>query len=601
MMWSQNYAPLGNVPISALVAALPVVTLLGLLAFWHVRAHIAALAGLFVALAIAIGVYHMPSQLALLSAAYGAAFGLFPIGWIILNAIFIYNLSVETGQFAVLQGQVAGLSGDRRIQALLIAFCFGAFIEGAAGFGAPVAITAALMIGLGFHPLEAAKLALIGNTAPVAFGALGTPLITLAKITGLDVQLLSAMVGRQLCLVSVIIPFWLVAAQAGWRGMIGVWPACLVSGVTLATTQVLMSNLHGPWLVDIVGALVSMGSLVLLMKLWKPAEIQAASPALGETSAGPLSDKSPLTPSLSPPFRVRDSVASWSEQDVQRAHAGGCGLETENMPASTASGPGGINGGAASPWKAWLPWILLSVFVFVWGLPRVKTCLNGIFACDITVPVLDNNVQRVPPVVAAPTPEHAIFAFNALSATGTALLFAGVLAGACLRLRPARLFRIYWQTLCRVRVSLLTIALMLALGFTTRYSGTDTTMGLALAATGFFFPFFSPLIGWLGVALTGSDTSSNVLFGNLQQVTAQRLNLSPILMTAANSSGGVMGKMIDAQSIVVASVATGGHPDSPDAGTVLRSVFWHSVALALLMGVLVMTQAYLWSWIIPTR
>jgi lactate permease len=550
MMWSQNYAPLGNVPVSALVAALPVVTLLGLLAFWHVRAQIAALAGLSVALGIAIGVYHMPSQLALLSAAYGAAFGLFPIGWIILNAIFIYNLSVETGQFAVLQGHVAGLSGDRRIQALLIAFCFGAFIEGAAGFGAPVAITAALMIGLGFHPLEAAKLALIGNTAPVAFGALGTPLITLAKITGLDVQLLSAMVGRQLCLVSVLIPFWLVAAQAGWRGMMGVWPACLVSGVTLAATQVLMSNLHGPWLVDIVGALVSMGSLVLLMKLWRPAEIQAASPSPKEASGEAL--KKP-------------------------------------------------NGVVARPWKAWLPWILLSVFVFVWGLPRVKTCLNGIFACDITVPVLDNNVQRVPPVVSVPTPEHAIFAFNALSATGTALLFAGVLAGVCLRLSPARLCRIYWQTLCRVRVSLLTIALMLALGFTTRYSGTDTTMGLALAATGFFFPFFSPLIGWLGVALTGSDTSSNVLFGNLQQVTAQRLNLSPILMTAANSSGGVMGKMIDAQSIVVASVATGGHPDSPDAGTVLRSVFWHSLALALLMGVLVMTQAYLWSWIIPTH
>jgi len=547
MTWAQNYAPLGNVGVSSLIAVLPVVTLLGLLAFWHVRAQLAALAGLLVALAIAITVYHMPVQLAVSSAVYGAAFGLFPIGWIVLNAIFIYNLSVETGQFAVLQSQVAAVSGDRRIQALLIGFSFGAFIEGAAGFGAPVAITGALMIGLGFRPLEAAKLALIGNTAPVAFGALGTPLLTLAKITGLDLGMLSAMVGRQLSIFSVIVPFWLVAAQAGWRGMLGVWPACLVTGVSFAVTQFSISNFHGPWLVGIVSAFVSMAALVILMKLWQPAE--------------------------EPPASIE-------------------------MP--SAPGPRSV-ADAAPACKAWLPWIFLSVFVFVWGLPQVKDALNGVFAPNIPVPLLDNHVQRVPPVVAAPVLEHAIFAFNALSATGTALLLSGILAGFCLRLGPRRLLGIYWRTLCRVRVSLLTIALMLALGFTTRFSGTDTTMGLALAATGFFFPFFSPLIGWLGVALTGSDTSSNVLFGNLQQVTAQRLNLSPILMASANSAGGVMGKMIDAQSIVVASVATGGREDSPDAGTVLRSVFWHSLALAILMGILVMLQAYVWPWMIPTH
>ena len=546
MHWSQTYSPLGGLGVSALVATLPIVTLLGLLAFWHVRAHLAALAGLLVALALAILVYHMPPTLALTATGYGAAYGLFPIGWIILNAIFIYNLSVETGQFKVLQHQVAGLSRDRRIQALLIAFSFGAFIEGAAGFGTPVAITGALLIGLGFRPLEAAKLALIGNTAPVAFGALGTPLLTLAKITGLDLHLLSAMVGRQLAPVGVIIPFWVVAAQSGWRGMIGVWPACLVTGVSFAITEFVVSNYQGPELVGIISAVVSMASLIVLMKFWRPAEDQ-------------------LTPEL---------------------------------PLGTAP-PIPVHPVAESAWRAWLPWIFLSIFVFAWGKPEMKNFLNGLFAPNLHVPLLDNAVMRVPPVVVKDTAEPAIFAFNALSATGTALLFSGVLAGLCLGLGPGALTSLYWRTFLRVRTSLATIAFMLALGYTTRYSGTDTTMGLALASTGMLFPFFSPLIGWLGVALTGSDTSSNVLFGNLQQVTAQQLNLPPILMAASNSSGGVMGKMIDAQSIVVAAVATGGHADSPDAGTVLRSVFWHSVALALLMGVLVTLQAYVWTGIVP--
>lgn len=545
MTWSQNYSPLGGLGLSALAAALPVVTLLGLLAFWHVRAQIAALAGLLVALGVAIFVYNMPTTLALASAGYGAAFGLFPIGWIILNAIFIYNLTVETGQFKVLQRQVSTMSGDRRIQALLIAFSFGAFIEGAAGFGAPVAISGALLIGLGFRPLEAAKLALIGNTAPVAYGALGTPLITLAKITDLDLQLLSSMVGRQLPFFSLLVPFWLIAAQAGWRGMVAVWPACLVAGGSFGLSQFLVSNYIGPMLVDIISAIVSMGSLVLLMKFWQPKDMQENAVSAEAAAAA--------EPSRSP------------------------------------------------AWKAWLPWVFLSVFVFLWGLPPIKTALNGLFAPAYTVPALHKAVLKVPPVAAHPEPEVAVFNFNALSATGTALLFAGVCAGFALGVKPGRLVRLYGETIWKVRVSLLTIALMLALGFTTRYSGTDTTMGLVMAGTGWWFPFFSPLIGWLGVALTGSDTSSNVLFGNLQKVSAEQLGLSPIHMAASNSSGGVMGKMIDAQSIVVASVATGGHKDSPDAGTVLRAVFWHSVGLALLVGVFVMAQAYLWPWMIPGK
>lgn len=551
LTWSQNYAPLGSIGASACVALLPVATLLGLLAFWHVRAEIAALAGLVVAALIAVGVYHMPPTLTFAAAAYGAAFGLFPIGWIVVNALFIYALSVETGQFAVLQRQVAGVSGDRRVQALLIAFSFGAFIEGAAGFGAPIAISGALLIGLGFRPLEAAKLALIGNTAPVAYGALGTPLLTLARITDLDLQALSAMVGRQLPFFSVIVPFWLTWAQSGRRGLKEVWPACLVTGVSFGITQFVVSNYHGPWLVDIVGAFVSMGALVVFMKFWRPKRIEStAKPSTPESTT----QVEPTTP-----------------------------LPSAGDPA----------------WRAWIPWLLLSVFVFFWGLPAVKSALNGLFNPSLEVPWLHQAVVRVPPVSPKPEAESAVFAFNALSATGTALLCAGVLAGLGLGLSPVRLAALYGRTLKRLQSSLLTIALMLALGFTTRYSGTDTTLGLALASTGFLFPFFSPLIGWLGVALTGSDTSSNVLFGNLQRVTAQQLGLSPILMAASNSSGGVMGKMIDAQSIVVAGVATGGHPDSPDAGTILRSVFWHSLALAALMGVLVLVQAYLWKSVVP--
>jgi lactate permease len=537
MPWSQVYAPLGGIGVSALVAAIPVVVLMALLAFWHVRAHVAAGVALLAAGTIAVTVYGMPVTLAVAAAGYGAAFGLLPIGWLVVNAIFIYQLSVETGQFVVLQRQIAGISRDRRIQALMIAFAFGAFIEGAAGFGAPVAISGGLMIGLGFKPLEAAKLALIGNTAPVAFGSLGIPLVTMAPLTGLDLHQLSAMVGRQLPIFSLIVPCWLVAAQVGWRRMVEVWPACLTAGGTFAIMQFVMSNLHGPWLVDIVSAAVAMVSLVVLMRFWKPAEEMVNA-----------------TP---------DAAAA-------------------SLAAPAATGPA---------WKAWLPWIFLTGFVFVWGMNPVKNQLNAWFAPQIPVPALHLAVQKMPPVAPVPTIEKTIFNLNLLSATGTPLLLAGIASALCLGVGFRRALRISGQTWLRVRVSLLTISAMMALGFMTRYGGTDTTMGLAMAGTGWLFPFFSPIIGWLGVALTGSDTASNVLFGNLQKVSAEQLGYSPLLMCAANSSGGVMGKMIDAQSIVVAAVATGGRADSPDAGTVLRAVFWHSIALAALVGLLVYAQA----------
>jgi lactate permease len=545
MPWSQVYAPLGGP--SALVAAIPVAVLLALLAFWHVRAHIAAGVALLAAGLIAVGAYGMPARLAVAAAGYGAAFGLLPIGWLVVNAIFIYQLSVDTGQFVVLQQQIAGISRDRRIQALMIAFAFGAFIEGAAGFGAPVAISGGLMIGLGFKPLEAAKLALIGNTAPVAFGSLGIPLVTMAPLTGLDLHQLGAMVGRQLPLFSLIVPCWLVAAQVGWRRMIEVWPACLTAGATFAMMQFVMSNVHGPWLVDIVSAAVAMVSLVILMRFWKPAD--------------EMINIAPDIPAGTP---AAQALADTLNREV-------------------------VAGGPA--WKAWLPWLFLTGFVFLWGMNPVKDRLNAWFAPQIPVPALHLAVQRMPPVVPVPTLEKTIFNLNVLSATGTPLLLAGIASALSLGVGVRRALRIYGQTWLRVRVSLLTISVMMALGFLTRYGGTDTTMGLAMAGTGSLFPFFSPIIGWLGVALTGSDTASNVLFGNLQRVSAEALGYSPLLMCAANSSGGVMGKMIDAQSIVVAAVATGGRADSPDAGTVLRAVFWHSIALAALVGLLVYAQA----------
>jgi lactate permease len=539
--WQQNYVPLGSVWTSALAASLPVVVLLGLLGLARVRAHLAALAALLAAWMLAVFVFGMPAKLAVAASIYGAAYGLFPIGWIVLNAIFLYDITVVTGTLDTFKAALASLSADRRLQTLLVAFSFGAFVEGAAGFGTPVAVSAAMLIALGFRPLPAAGLALIGNTAPVAFGALGTPLIALAGVTNLPLADLSAMVGHQLPVFSLIVPFWLIWAMAGRKAMIEVWPACLTAGASFGLSQYLMSTLHGPWLVDVVSALVSIGAVVALLQIWRPKSV-------------------------------------WRFPDE-----GGVGANVGADVYVRAQG---------SLSRALLPWLLLSVFVLVWGLPYVKNFFDVTLATRraIPVPSLHNLVIRMPPVAASPTPEAAIFNFNWLSATGTGLLAAAIVSGLLLGLGPARLLRVYGKTIWRVRTSMATIAIMLALGYTTRYGGSDTAMGLALASTGSFFPFFSPMIGWLGVALTGSDTSSNVLFGNLQVVTAHQVGMSPVLAAAANSSGGVMGKMIDAQSIVVASVATSAQGHHTPASEILRYVFFHSLALAALVGVLVMIQ-----------
>lgn len=579
MTWTQTYIPIGGLLVSTLIASLPVVVLLGLLAFFHVRAHVAALAGLAAALLIAVGVYGMPPKLAGMSAVYGAAFGLFPIGWIVLCAIFVYDITVHTGQFEVIKQTIAGLADDRRVQVLLIAFSFGAFIEGAAGFGTPVAISAAMLIGLGFRPLAAAGLALIGNTAPVAYGALGTPIVTLAKVTGLDLMQLSAMAGRQLPFFSLIVPFWLIWAMAGWRKMWEVWPACLVTGLSFGLVQFLVSNYHGPWVVDIAGSIASILCLIGLLRVWQPRTV----------------------------WRFDHETAAAGGVNGPPSPTGGAGGATPGNPGApaAATASAAVPSDYASPSAravtgrqalvAWMPWVILSVVVFAWGLPAVKAGLNRV-SRDVTMPVLHNAVIRDFPVVTHPEAEKAVFTFNWLSATGTGLLLSGIVSGLLLGLGPVELLRLFGKTVMRVRVSLVTIAAMLALGFTTRYAGLDATMGLAFASTGVLFPFFSPLLGWLGVALTGSDTSSNVLFGNLQKITAERLGISPILAATSNSSGGVMGKMIDAQSIVVAGVATGQHNKE---GEILRYVFFHSIALAVLVGVLVWLQAYVFTWMVP--
>jgi lactate permease len=501
-----------------------------------VPAHVAALSGLAAALMVAIAIIGMPPALGARAAILGAAYGMLPIGWIVLNVIFLYRITEERGVFVALQRAIAGITADRRLQLLLIAFAFGAFFEGAAGFGTPVAVTGAMLIGLGFPPLEASALSLIANTAPVAFGALGTPIIALQGVTGLDLGSLSAMVGRQLPFFSVLVPFWLIAAYAGFRGMLEVWPALLVAGLSFAIPQFLVSNYHGPWLVDIVASACSMLALAVFLRYWRRGRFEREDAAV----APPATGERPV-----PPLRV-----------------------------------------------ALIPWIVLVVVVFAWGTPQVKSFLNHISSPNIPIAGLDKMVARVPPVVPKPTSEPAVFSLNWLSATGTAILVAAIIAGFALRYSVGELVRRYVTTFRVVWRSLLTIAAMLALGYTTRYSGTDAILGLAFAHTGAAYPFFAAMLGWLGVALTGSDTSSNVLFGSLQKITATRLSLDPVLMAAANSSGGVMGKMIDAQSIVVASTATGwtGHE-----WRILRFVFFHSLALASLVGILVLLQQYVFT------
>ncbi|WP_313002990.1 L-lactate permease [Pseudomonas sp.] len=572
MVWQQIYDPFGNPVLSTLMAAVPVVVMLAALAFFHVKAHLAALLALASALLISIFAFDMPAGMAGSAALFGAANGLLPIGWIVLNIIFLHRLTTENGSFKVLQDSLARITDDRRLQLLLIAFCFGAFFEGAAGFGTPVAVTGAILIGLGFSPLAASGLALIANTAPVAFGALGTPIITLAKVTGLDEMELSMMVGRQLPFFSVLVPFWLIWAFAGWRKMLEVWPAILVAGVSFAIPQFLVSNYHGPMLVDVIAALISMACLTLFLKVWKPATIHTSAALSGRVDNSKV-DEETVTAS--------DAFSDQARPAVMRA---------------------------------WMPWIILTLFVFAWGTQGFKNMFdtrpvidpvtqsakldpqgkpvreaNPIFAPAVTFNNLHLQIEKVPPVVAAPKAEEAIYKFTWLTATGSGILLAAIVGGLLMGYSIPQLIKQYLRTLWVVRFSLITIAAMLALGFLTRYSGLDATMGLAFAATGIFYPMFGTLLGWLGVALTGSDTASNVLFGGLQRVTSEQLGISPVLMAAANSSGGVMGKMVDAQSIVVASTATRwyGHE-----GEILRYVFFHSIVLAILVGGLVTLQAY---------
>jgi lactate permease len=540
--WLQNYDPLNNAFLSTILAALPIIVLLGSIAIFKIKIHFAALFGLLIAILVALFIYHMPVRATAATTVYGAAYGLFPIGWIILNLIFLYQLTVNKGLFTIIRKHLGSIAPDPRVQVILIAFSFGAFFEGAAGFGTPVAITAAILIQLGFKPLAACGLSLIANTAPVAFGALGTPIITLSAVTGIDIHQLSAMVGRQLPFFSLVIPFWVVWAMAGFRGMLGVWPVALVAGLFFAIPQFLISNFHGPWLVDIIASISSLIAIIVLLRFWKPKNI-------------------------------------WK---MNKGETGSVSTEPEKVKKKQLA-------------LAWLPWMLLTVFILIWGLPAVKKSLNSVSAPEFKVAYLHNEVSRTPPIVPEPTlekptkPEEAIFKLNWLSATGSGIFIAAIIAGLAIGFSFRQMLRIYAQTLWKVRFSLITIAAMLGLGYVTKYSGTDATLGLALAKTGVLYPFFGTMLGWLGVALTGSDTASNVLFGSLQTITAKQTHIDPGLMAAANSSGGVMGKMVDAQSIVVASTATNwyGHE-----GTILRFVFFHSIVLAALVGILVLLQAY---------
>ena len=582
--WIQVYNPLGSPWLSTAAAAFPIVLLLVALGLLEWRAHIAALAGLVAALAVSTLVFGMPLATAGATAVYGAAYGLLPIGWIIVNAVFLYNLTVETGQFEVVKTSVSRLSADRRIQALLVAFSFGAFIEGASGFGTPVAICSALLIGLGFTPLYAAGLSLIANTAPVAFGAIGTPILTLAAVTGIPAHTIGIMAGRQLPFVSLIVPAWLVVTMSGWRGLRGVWPAVLVCGGTFAFVQFAWSNFVGVELVDIVGGLASIAALALFSRVWQPRDVWDFPVAASGVPAS-------VAPSASP--RIRPAAPE----------------------------PGAVP-------RAWMPWLFLSVAVILWGLAPVKAFLNGgprglsiyhaggkpfvsaLLSPAWEVPLLHRAVFRDYPVVPTPADparvaepayrsgrgEAAVYTLNWASATGTAILLAALATALYLRVSVSQLLRVALMTARRMRSSLATIMLMLSLGFVTRYGGTDATLGLAFTKTGFLYPFFAALLGWLGVALTGSDTSSNVLFGSLQKITAQQLGFNPVLIVTANSTGGVMGKMIDAQSIVVSTASTG---QVGQEGRILRFVFWHSVGLVIIMGIIVMLQAYVLQWMVP--
>ena len=576
-MWQHNYAPLsGSLGLSAVVAALPIFVLFLMLGVFRRPAWMSALAALGAAFLISLGVYGMPVNLALISVLYGAAFGIFPIAWIVFASIMLYRLAVDTGKFEVIKDSIGALSKDRRLQALFIAFSFGAFIEGAAGFGAPVAISGAMLAGLGFNPFYAAGICLLANTAPVAFGSIGIPVTTLANVTGLPVTALSAMVGRLCAMISLFIPAYLIVVMAGWKRALEVAPAIIACGVSFAGMQFTVSNFVGPELTDIASSLTCIAVMVLVMKLWTPRNVMRLE---GDTPVD--------VTGFTPPSGVRVEPGA-AVAVATRTHSG---VEIFN---------------------AWVPYLLLVAFVLVWGeadvkaalnrftngllptgIPRSPTLLNGLL-----VPGLHNMIQRVPPVVAQPTPYAAPFELNWLSASGTSCFLATIASALVLRVSPARFGRLYVATFKQLALAILTLAGMLGLAYLMNYSGMTSTLGLALAATGSAFPFFSAVLGWLGVFLTGSDTSANALFGNLQVVTANALHLNPVLMASVNSAAGVMGKMISILSIAVAVAATG--MTTADEGRLFRFTIKHSVFLMALMGVISMLFAYVFSAYVPT-
>jgi lactate permease len=573
MQWTQIYDPLGHWWLSTLVAGLPIIVLFGLLAGLRVKPHWCAIAGAVTAVAVAIVFFKMPPALAAMSFGYGVAFGVLKIAWIVLAAVYLYDISVETGQFEIMKESVAGITADRRLQVLLVAFCFGAFIEGAAGFGAPVAIAGAFMIGLGFKPFHAAALNLIANTAPVAWGAIGTPVHTLAAVTALPESDLNAMIGRILPFTAIIVPFWLVKTMVSWRETFEVFPAILVVGISFALTQFFWSNYVDSNLVDIMGGVVSIVATLIFLRFWKPKKIWRFD----------YDDKA--TARSLPTGKISDDVGGEWAADKFDGYV---------KPRTYTAG---------QVLKAWMPFAILSLFVLLWGLPKIKLAMNQATTPSFRVmlpngkvrpgppgwdvPYLHNAISRSAPVVAKPTPEAARYDFNWLSATGT---------GCLLGQSPVKLMKIFWRTLVRMRLAMVAISFMLGLGYVTRYSGLDAVLGLAFTRTGWLYPFFGTFLGWLGVALTGSDTSSNALFGSLQRITSQQLGIDPVLMCAANSAGGVMGKMVDAQSITIATAAT---EQVGNEGIIFRFVAWHSVALCSIVGIIVLLYAYVFKYAVP--
>jgi lactate permease len=560
-VWTQIYDPFGHWWLSALVASLPIIVLFTLMAGFRVKPHWSALAGAGTAVLVAHFAFTMPWSLAGGSFLYGVSTGILNIVWIVVAAVYLYDIAVSTGDFEIMKSSVAGITADRRLQLLLVAFCFGAFIEGCAGFGSPVAIAGAFMIGLGFKPFHAAALNLIANTAPVAWGAIGTPVHMLATVTQMPEADMNAMIGRILPITALIVPFWLVRAMVSWRETFEVFPAITVVGVSFASMQFFWSNRMDSNLVDITAGLFSLLCTVVFLLFWKPKKIWRF-----EEDGGPIA--------VVPGGRGIPSVSGGSGPEIHSYSFG-------------------------QTFKAWLPFLILSVFVFLWGYKPVKTWMNvhttpAFLTADgkprggWETPI-HNKISRDKPVVAKPTQEGAKFPFIWLSATGTGCFLAAIIGGLIRGVNPVKLLQIFGRTLFRMRWAVIAISAMLGLGFVTRYSGSDAVLGLAFTHTGWLYPFFGTFLGWLGVALTGSDTSSNALFGSLQKITAQQLGLDPVLMTAANSAGGVMGKMVDAQSICVATAATN---QVGNEGFIFRFVVWHSIALGAIVGIIVMIYAY---------